>query len=239
MARAMLKDFDERWRRAVDPVFDPSVERGFRNRQLGIHPSLLIAAFLDPRFKRLHPYVDEASKVAIKKRVLELMVQLRTPDAPPVQVVVPHPVAVPVVAPGANMHATLLAAIAQADTAHHQQDIEADFANQILQSCTLELSSYLGPESLPIFGGEDGKTYNCPLEWWKEHESQYPTLAKLAKIYLAIQATSAPSERVFSVANRVFGKYRCGLDPLMAGMLLYVSEIKEWYDQQVDNNNNN
>ena len=32
------------------------------------------------------------------------------------------------------------------------------------------------------------------LKWWKSHESNYPTLAKMARNYLAIPATSAPVE---------------------------------------------
>ncbi|XP_051170278.1 uncharacterized protein LOC127287402 [Leptopilina boulardi] len=36
------------------------------------------------------------------------------------------------------------------------------------------------------------------LEWWKMHEKSFKSLAKMARDYLAIQATSVQSERVFS-----------------------------------------
>jgi hypothetical protein len=36
------------------------------------------------------------------------------------------------------------------------------------------------------------------LEWWKHHAYEYPCLARVARDYLAIPATGAPSERVFS-----------------------------------------
>ena len=42
-----------------------------------------------------------------------------------------------------------------------------------------------------------------PLEWWKMHNTQLPTIAKLARKYLAIPASSAPSERVFSRAKLI------------------------------------
>lgn len=36
------------------------------------------------------------------------------------------------------------------------------------------------------------------LKWWSRHSDIYPNLARVARDYLAIPATSAPVERVFS-----------------------------------------
>ena len=36
------------------------------------------------------------------------------------------------------------------------------------------------------------------LGWWKHHQEEYPCLARIARDYLAIPATSVPAERVFS-----------------------------------------
>ena len=44
--------------------------------------------------------------------------------------------------------------------------------------------------------------FNCPMDWWRAHYSEYFYLSKLALKYLAIPATSAPSEHVFSAACR-------------------------------------
>ena len=44
-------------------------------------------------------------------------------------------------------------------------------------------------------------TTSSPLEWWARKEKQFPRLAKLAKTYLAVPATSTPSERIFSLAG--------------------------------------
>jgi hypothetical protein len=35
------------------------------------------------------------------------------------------------------------------------------------------------------------------LAWWKQHADDYPCLARIARDYLAIPATSDPSERAF------------------------------------------
>ena len=67
------------------------------------------------------------------------------------------------------------------------------------ETCKNELNIYLSFESLPTVNKE-GK-HNNPFKWWKKNQCLFPTLAKLAKCYLAVQATSAPSERVFSQAS--------------------------------------
>lgn len=63
------------------------------------------------------------------------------------------------------------------------------------------------------------------------NQSNYPLLATLARMYLAVQATSAPSERVFSIASRVVSKLRAQLDPKVAGQLLFLhSNWENWED---------
>ena len=42
-----------------------------------------------------------------------------------------------------------------------------------------------------------------PLEWWEMQDGQFATIGKLAWKYLAIPASSAPSERVFSRAKLI------------------------------------
>ena len=51
----------------------------------------------------------------------------------------------------------------------------------------------------------DGKlASNAPiLTWWKEHAARFPYLSQLTRRYLAMPATSASVERLFSVAGQV------------------------------------
>lgn len=52
-----------------------------------------------------------------------------------------------------------------------------------------------------------------PLDWWKLNGDRFPCLSRLARRFLSIPASSAPSERVFSRMNIVIGKRRARLLP--------------------------
>ena len=50
------------------------------------------------------------------------------------------------------------------------------------------------------------------LLWWKVNEKNFPVLSKLAKYILAIPASSATSERIFSAGGLTVSHLRCTLD---------------------------
>ena len=50
------------------------------------------------------------------------------------------------------------------------------------------------------------------LLWWKVNETSFPMLSKLAKYILAIPASSATSERIFSAGGLTVSHLRCQLD---------------------------
>ena len=62
-----------------------------------------------------------------------------------------------------------------------------------------ELKRYLGLPSTTDMAD--------PLTWWSVNAVQFPELAKMARRYFSIPATTAPSERVWSVANARIGKH--------------------------------
>jgi len=70
----------------------------------------------------------------------------------------------------------------------------------------LEIASYRATARLTF--EDEKKQANNPLNWWKLNAVLYPNLAKYAKRVLAIPATSAPSERIFSVAGQIVTKKR-------------------------------
>ena len=50
-----------------------------------------------------------------------------------------------------------------------------------------------------------------PLYWWKNNATRFPLHAKLARKILAVPATSAPTERLFSTAGLTITKERSRL----------------------------
>ncbi|KAL0582424.1 hypothetical protein ABG067_007725 [Albugo candida] len=50
-----------------------------------------------------------------------------------------------------------------------------------------------------------------PLEYWKKNEYRFPILSKFARKYLAVCASSVPSERLFSRAKRIVNHQRASL----------------------------
>ena len=69
----------------------------------------------------------------------------------------------------------------------------------------------------------DDATTN-PLQWWKKWGSKFPNLAQLARRYLAMPATSAPVERLFSVAGLVATAKRNRLAPSTVSLLVFLHE---------------
>ena len=67
-----------------------------------------------------------------------------------------------------------------------------------------------------------------PLNWWKENEMNFPNIAKLAKTYLAIPATSVPSERVFSKAGEIVSARRASIKSKNVDMILFLNKIPKF-----------
>ena len=66
----------------------------------------------------------------------------------------------------------------------------------------------------------------CPLKWWKENETRFPALVKLATKCLGVLATSVLAERVFSAAGNIVNQKRSCLLPENVNMLVFFKKMK-------------
>lgn len=62
------------------------------------------------------------------------------------------------------------------------------------------------------------------LLWWKNAKNSYPHLAQLARIVLAVPATSTPSEEVFSTAGLILSAKRTQLAPETVGKIQFIHD---------------
>lgn len=69
----------------------------------------------------------------------------------------------------------------------------------------------------------------CPLKWWKENESNFPHLAKIAKKYLSAPPSSVFSERVFSLAGNIITERRSSLLSSKAEMLVFIKSNNKFF----------
>jgi len=77
------------------------------------------------------------------------------------------------------------------------------------------LKKYLNENLLLITGD--------PLLWWKEKENEYPVLSRIARKFLGITATSAPSERIFSKAGFIMNERRLAMKDELLDELIFLS----------------
>ena len=99
-----------------------------------------------------------------------------------------------------------------------------------------ELAAYQSRKGQLMIDGPHGPKhesagYTNPLTWWKRNEEDFPHLSALAKRYLCIPATSAPSERVFSAAGLTIAKTRASLHPDNAADLIFLHNSWDYADK--------
>ena len=103
----------------------------------------------------------------------------------------------------------------------------ADFDNQREK----EMSQQAGKSAIDVELSRYTESPLCdrkkdPLIWWRENEMNFPNLAKQARTYLAIPATSVPSERVFSKAGEIVSAKRASIKSKNVDMILFLNKIK-------------
>ncbi|CAF1024858.1 unnamed protein product [Didymodactylos carnosus] len=89
-------------------------------------------------------------------------------------------------------------------------------------STSSELTEYLAENEL--------RQQTCPLVWWGQNKSRFPTIAKIARKYLCVPATSTPSERVFSISGIITSDRRSRLSPDCVNSAIFLNKNSQFED---------
>ena len=82
------------------------------------------------------------------------------------------------------------------------------------ETSIFEITKYLAQSCIP----DDTDV----LKYWKDNKETYPMLTKLAMIYLALPASSAAVERIFSISGKIFRPERCRLSDTLFQNLMFI-----------------
>lgn len=167
----------------------------------------MVATMLDPRHKHLG-FLSPAQRVVVNAKVVHLATEVGTSEE------TAQLGGDEAEAGGANTGAAAADAqcrvsamallLGDGYTTQHETGIDGEFQNFLR-------------ETPPPLG--------CtPTDWWRDNGVRFPRLAKLAKRYLCIPATSVPSERVFSAAGLTVTRIRSRLTPEHVNMLIFLNK---------------
>ena len=90
-----------------------------------------------------------------------------------------------------------------------------------------EVSRYLKE---PILSMDDNEV--DALKWWRKNGARFPKLAKIARDFLSVPASTVASEAAFSLSGRVITDYRSSLAPESVSILM---RLKSWMDSYATN----
>lgn len=109
------------------------------------------------------------------------------------------------------------------DQAAKKQKVEPQKSLWLVEDESLDVVE--GPNELQMYRAAPAvpATKEAALQWWKDHHPKYPILARLARRYLLIPATSVPTERIWSDAGNIETpkRNRLGSDTLEALVFCY------------------
>jgi len=233
LVTAMIDDFESRWGTSVQ--YQSTTVRAARNRQTGIPTYSFWAMALDPRTKKkLVKVLSEEDLVMLWRDISQAVLSIAEGRVATAQAV----------DASASTNASTEAVVARgrprsnnkreycfiADSSDDEEEPEVAQNVPVALIIEDELKRYQCCRGIPLMSQGQDNPFNCPLLWWKENHKVYPNIWELAQRVLAVPATSAPSERVFSSAANIVDKKRVRLDPDTVDLLIYLRGNKRFVD---------
>ena len=207
VATLLLRDFNVRW---------------------GAWPrSTLISVALDPRTKKMKCFTDaeQVNAWALIKKEMHAMYTVTSQQQQQQQKGCSSGAAAAVagstsnVGSGSNAERSVLDDLLGDDSDDSEDNaldtvVDAEYVLQ--QRIESEVKLY---KTLPKLGSSQSDN---PLAWWSSHARDYPLLAAVARKWLAVPASSAASERVFSSAGLTVSNKRTRLRVDIVSILVFL-----------------
>ena len=241
----LLEDFDKRYVPTSDTSgsklrFSWGASVGRSNRYNTVHHYFFVAAFLDPRVKTMlkKKLMVKADYKALRQEIRKMMIAnekkrrelegIENADDDMQASTTLEPGEAPTTA-ASEKRAAMYDGLAEDDDDSEDEDDDEGAVvsttttqNSIHQTVDEELAKFDKVPALPLYN-PDGSHVN-PLDWWKKNAGRFELLAPLAVVYLAIPATSAPSERIWSRAARILTCKRSLLKPEVTQSMMFLKE---------------
>ena len=242
LTRILLADFDKRYVPTADESgtklsFKWGASTGARNRYNTIHHFFFVAAFLDPRVKKMLKklFMTAGDYQLLRREIRKLMEAEAAKQMgrsneehhteTPIQTEQNRTSTSTTITPASAKSAIMFDGLIDMEEDEEDDDDEGSENNiekNLRDMANEELDRFDKIQILPLVN-RDGSYVN-PLPWWRENASRFPLLSELAHVYLAIPATSAPSERVWSRASRILTCKRSVMKPEVAQGMMFLME---------------
>ncbi|XP_017261968.1 E3 SUMO-protein ligase ZBED1-like [Kryptolebias marmoratus] len=196
--------------------------RDLQKRYLGLKDELSIAAALDPRFKALLFLSDDDEREEVFTHLIALTKELATVKSSQQSGLMDEDREAieqqgePVDDPSGPSPKKARDSCALADLFGSAYTTPVAVSRTTDTKALDEVVRYKEVQPLPLSTN--------PLNWWREHEGEYPLLSCQAKRYLCIPGSSVPAERIFSTAGDIVTAQRSALKPEHVDQLLFLNK---------------
>ena len=155
------------------------------------------ATFLDPRYKSMKS-IDQSQRKSLRREIKEELDMLTVPVR--------------------EKSVTEDAEKSKPEKKKKRISLESDDDDSGDDCVDKELERYIKEPKV-------GELLDPLIDFWKKRELEFPRLEILARKYLSVQATSTPSERIFSKMANVVSKKRNRITPAHTNETIFLSSI--------------